>query len=250
MTEPDQEGEMTESTLTTKMVKRRNNRCCYGLLHITTATLLIGCLELCYFSYEIFSTIYHFIQTGEQYLLSLSISLFGIILAFIALLLLFIAIKTSTSYLLVPHLLMQAAATCVLSLICLFCLFAVIAGTSLDFRIVNVGDNIVDDLALIMTGKSTYELIYMSRGLTLILSFTCIFLFLLDLMQIWMLIIVFRCFSHLQEMAILKTQCIAINRGANRISARSKRQNCAANDAKNNNCFSLEMNSMKFVRKN
>lgn len=64
-----------------------------------------------------------------------------------------------------------------------------------------------------------------------------------------MLIIVFRCFFHLQEKAILKTQCIAVNRGANRIQA-SKRQNCSANDARNNNCFSLEMNSTKFVREN
>lgn len=57
--------------------------------------------------FEVFSTIYHFIQTGEQYVLSLSVSLFGVILAMVAVLLLFVAIRTSTPFLLVPHLLMQ-----------------------------------------------------------------------------------------------------------------------------------------------
>ncbi|VIO95987.1 Uncharacterized protein BM_BM12805 [Brugia malayi] len=242
MTEPNQGNGMTDSTTIVKTVKRRN-RCCCSLLHVTTATLLIGCLELCYFSYEIFSTVHYFIQTGEQYLLSLSISLFGILLALIASVLLFVAIKTSTPYLLVPHLLMQAAAICILLLICLFCLFALIAGTSLDFRIVNAEDGAANDLALIMAGKSTYELIYISRAFALILSFICIFLFLFGLVQIWMLITVFRCFFHLQEKAILKTQCKAINR----VRSSSKRQNCTANDAKNNNSFSLEMNSTKVI---
>ncbi|CAG9536066.1 unnamed protein product [Cercopithifilaria johnstoni] len=247
MAEMDQRGGITESTTTIKTVKRQN-RCCCSLLHVTTATLLIACLELCYFSYEIFSTIYHLVQTGEQYLLSLSISLFGILLALIASILLFIGIKTSTPYLLVPHLLMQAAAICMLSLVCLFCIFALMAGTSLDFRIVNMEDNTAGDLTLSMTGKSTHELIYVSQTFALILSFSCIFLLLLGLVQVWMIIIVFRCFSHLQEKAILKTQCITVNNGANRIGRATKRQSCTTNDAENNNYFSLEMNSTKFIR--
>uniref|UniRef100_A0A158Q8I8 Uncharacterized protein n=1 Tax=Elaeophora elaphi TaxID=1147741 RepID=A0A158Q8I8_9BILA len=249
MSEPAQADGIMDAATITKTVKRRN-RCCCSLLHVTTATLLIGCLELCYFSYEIFSTIYHFVQTGDQYLLSLSISLFGVLLALVASVLLFIAIKTSTPYLLVPHLLMQvkAAAICVLSLVCLFCLFALIAGTSLDFRIVNMEDNTAGDLMLSMMGKSAYELIYVSRALVWILSFSCIFLLILGLVQVWMLIIVFQCFFHLQEKAILKTQCADVNRGSNGTRA-GKRQICAAN-AKKNNFFSLEMNSTKYVRNN
>lgn len=56
MTESDQADGMTESTMTTKTVKRCN-RCCCNLLHVTTATLLIGCLELCYFSYEVWMSL-------------------------------------------------------------------------------------------------------------------------------------------------------------------------------------------------
>ncbi|KAL3998713.1 putative integral membrane protein [Acanthocheilonema viteae] len=144
---------------------------------------------------------------------------------------------------------MQVTTICVLSLVCLFCLFALIAGTSLDFRIVNAEDSTAGDLTLSMSSKSTYELIYISKILALILSFSCIFLLLLGLLQVWMLTVVFRCFFHLQEKAILKTQCITVNDGANRLRA-NKRQICTANDARNNNCFSLEMNSIKFVRDN
>uniref|UniRef100_A0A8R1XT90 Uncharacterized protein n=1 Tax=Onchocerca volvulus TaxID=6282 RepID=A0A8R1XT90_ONCVO len=246
MTRPDQENGMTESTKMMKMIKRRN-RCCCNLLHVTTATLLIGCVEICYFSYEIFSTIYYFVKTSEQYL-SLSMLLFGLLFALIASILLFVAIKTSIPYLLIPHLLMQIATLCILSLICLFCLFTVIVGTSLDFRIVNMADNsTVDDLALNMTSsKSTYELTYVSKVFASFLFFLCIFLLLLDLIQVWMLIIVFRCFFHLQKKAILKTQCLTVNKDANRI---QKHQDCTTNDAKNNNCFALEMASTKFVRK-
>ncbi|OZC12408.1 hypothetical protein X798_00039 [Onchocerca flexuosa] len=245
MTKPDQENGMTESSKMRKMIKRRK-RCCCNLLHVTTATLLIGCVEICYFSYEIFSTIYHFVQTGEQYL-SLSILLFGILLALIACILLFVAIKTSTPYLLVPHLLMQVAILCVLSLICLFCLFALMVGTSLDFRIVNVEDNnTVDDLALNITNsKSAYELTYVSKVFASFLFFTCIFLLLLGLIQVWMLIIVFGCFFHLQEKAIQKTQCLTVNKDTNGI----QNQDRTTNDAKNNNCFSLEMTSTKFIRR-
>ncbi|KAM3720706.1 Levansucrase [Dirofilaria immitis] len=240
-TKSNQRDGMMVSTKMIRMI-RRHNRCCYSLLHVTTATMLIGCVEICYFSYEIFSTIYHFIQTGEQYFLSLSMSLFGILLALIASVLLFVAVKTSTPYLLVPHLLMQAATVCILSLICLFCLFALLAGTSLDFRIINVEDSIIGDLAFSMTSKSTYEHTYISETLIMILSFICIFLLLLSSVQVWMLIIVFGCFFHLQEKAISKTQCLNVNnKGANRLQV----EDCAIDDAKNNNCISLEMNSIR-----
>uniref|UniRef100_A0A915Q3R8 Uncharacterized protein n=1 Tax=Setaria digitata TaxID=48799 RepID=A0A915Q3R8_9BILA len=247
MTEPQQIDGMIQPA-TTK--RRLRNRCCCNIMDVTTATLLIGCLELCYFSYEIFSTIYHFIQTGEQYLLSLSISLFGIFLALIASILLLVAIKTSTPYLLVPHLLMQAAAICVLTLVCLFCLFAVIVGTSLDFRVVNVEENDDDSLTSSIVGKPVYELTYISKALKLILSFTCVLLISLTSIQVWMLIIVFRCFFHLQEKTILKSQCVPVNSEARTGIGGSKRQDSTTNDdtKNNNNCFSLEMNSTKFVR--
>lgn len=66
-----------------------------------------------------------------------------------------------------------------------------------------------------------------------------------------MFIIVFRCFFHLQEKAILKAQHIITvnNDSENRIRG-NKRQNCTVNDTINNNCFSLEMNSTKFIRNN
>lgn len=60
-----------------------------------------------YFLLQVFSTFYLFIQTGEQFVLSFSLSLFGLFLAIIAIILLFVAIWTVTPYLLVPHLLMQ-----------------------------------------------------------------------------------------------------------------------------------------------
>ncbi|MCP9260368.1 hypothetical protein DINM_003727 [Dirofilaria immitis] len=216
-TKSNQRDGMMVSTKMIRMI-RRHNRCCYSLLHVTTATMLIGCVEICYFSYEIFSTIYHFIQTGEQYFLSLSMSLFGILLALIASVLLFVAVKTSTPYLLVPHLLMQAATVCILSLICLFCLFALLAGTSLDFRIINVEDSIIGDLAFSMTSKSTYEHTYISETLIMILSFIC-----MDAHHcFWM-------FFHLQEKAISKTQCLNVNnKGANRLQV----EDCAIDDAK------------------
>ncbi|VDK82019.1 unnamed protein product, partial [Litomosoides sigmodontis] len=247
MMELDQNDGMVQYATTPKMVKREK-RCCCSLLRVTTATVLIGLLELCYFSYEIISIIYHFVQTGEQYFLSLSISLFGMLLAFIASILLFIAVKTSIPYLLVPHLLMQVAIIFVLLIVCLFCIFAVMAGTSLDFGIVSVDDSIADDLALSMTGNSTYELIYTSQALSLFLSLTCIFLLLLGLLQVWLLIIVFRCFSYLQEEAILKAQRFNGNSDVNRLRAR-KRQNSATVAAKDN-FFPLEMNSTKFIRNN
>lgn len=212
-TSPGEGGIVSDTT-----ALKQRQRCCCNLLHVVTATLLIGCLELCYFAYEVFSTIYHFIQTGEQYVLSLSVSLFGVILAVVAVLLLFVAIRTSTPYLLVPHLLMQAAAVCILSLMCLFCIFALTAGTSLDFRIVNVENSPAGDLALGAISNSAYELTHISKALALFLSLVSIILLAIALLEVWMLTIVLRCFFHLQEKAILKVQPSTVNTEGERIS--------------------------------
>ncbi|VDK27250.1 unnamed protein product [Gongylonema pulchrum] len=198
--------------------KTSQRRCCCNSLHVVTATLLIGCLELCYFAYEVFSTIYHFMRTGEQYILSLSVSLFCVLLALVAVLLLFAAVKTSTAYLLVPHLLMQAAAVCILSLMCFFCIFSATAGTSLDFRIVSVEDSPAGDLALSMVDDSSiYELTHISKTLTLFLIIVFIILLLFTSIEVWMFITVLGCFFHLQEKAILKAQPLTMNNEIDRI---------------------------------
>ncbi|VDK18874.1 unnamed protein product [Anisakis simplex] len=107
-------------------------RCCCSTFHVSTASIVIAIVELFYLGYEIFSSFYLFNRTGDQYILSFSLSLFATFLAIVAVILLILAIKTSTPYLLVPHLLMQVAVTIVLFLMCLFCLFAVFVGTSIE----------------------------------------------------------------------------------------------------------------------
>lgn len=67
-----------------------------------------------------------------------------------------------------------------------------------------------------------------------------------------MFIVVFRCFFYLQRKTIVKSERIGIANGrcADSIQMSDKRQNCTANDAKNNNRLSLQMNSTKFIRRN
>lgn len=52
MRELDQNDGVVQRATVPKMIKREK-RCCCSLLRVTTATVLIGILELCYFSYEV-----------------------------------------------------------------------------------------------------------------------------------------------------------------------------------------------------
>ncbi|VDM95356.1 unnamed protein product [Thelazia callipaeda] len=224
---------MISSTKDSKMTKGRD-RCCCNLLHVIKATLLIGCLELCFFSYEVFSTAHQFMQTGGQYITSLSIFLFGVILAIIAVILLFLAIKISTPYLLVPHILMQAAAVCVLSSLCLFCLFTLLAGTSLDFRLTSRG---VSLLKKFDTGKQ-YVLVNADDSFTdnsLIAN-------MLD-ESVWMLIIVLAAFFHLQEKVNQKSQpADGVNSTTNAKSSTESPKGSFRNKLSTDKCFSMEFN--------
>uniref|UniRef100_A0A0M3IFM9 Lysosomal-associated transmembrane protein 5 n=1 Tax=Ascaris lumbricoides TaxID=6252 RepID=A0A0M3IFM9_ASCLU len=181
-------------------------RCCCKSLHVRTASLIIAVFELFYLLYEIFSSFYLLSRTGDQYILSFSLSLFATFLAIVAVTLLLLAIKTTTPYLLIPHLLMQVTVIFVLFAMCLFCIFAAFAGTSIDLTIINIERTPLGEEALGQIIAEPYEYRSVSDALFILLIFASALTFFLVLFEVLMFKVVLAYYHYLQEKAYLKMQ--------------------------------------------
>lgn len=178
------------------MKKTDTLRCC-RMLHVRTLAIVIALCETVFLVYQgLVAISYVFSAATSHHALSAVVYSLAVLVACVAIALLFIGIFCHIPVLLVPHMLMQVLFVLTLLGMASFAVYAVVAGTSLQLRIAVVG--IEDELSTQRLSEvSPLKLSMVSGFLTGLLVLVVVSYFCAALINIWCFNVVMDCYRWL-----------------------------------------------------
>ncbi|XGW22606.1 hypothetical protein V3C99_005096 [Haemonchus contortus] len=176
--------------------KSETLRCC-RLFHVRTLAIVIALLEVTFLLYQSVAAISHMLSPPSSHQgLSIMVFTLAVLVACVAVSLLFVGIFCHVPVLLIPHMLMQVLFVLTLLGMASFTVYTLCAGTSVQLRIAVVGmDDDVTQQSLL--NSSSFNLSIVSGFLTGLLILMVVAYFAAALINIWCFNVVMDCYRWL-----------------------------------------------------